>query len=151
MQQHPEPDMDERAGVLDRRAEAFLLDAIFVAFLAGVLGYAGGHLVANGPMAGLGGVILGIQLGGPVLLLAYHVAFEGHYGQTPGKFLRDIVVVDEDGSDVSWVGAVARNVLRVVDVLPVFYVVGIVVAYLTDKHQRVGDLAASTVVVHTAD
>jgi uncharacterized RDD family membrane protein YckC len=59
-------------------------------------------------------------------------------------------VVESDGTHLSWGSSLVRNLLRIVDALPVFYLVGIVVAYLTDDHQRIGDLAGSTIVVHTA-
>ncbi|MFB6233980.1 MAG: RDD family protein [Halopenitus sp.] len=151
MDRNPTPDMSEYAGVLDRRLEALLIDGLLVVLTLGVLGYLGGTLLVGGAVGGVGGALVGIQFVAPFALIGYQTAMEGYYGRTVGKSLRNIVVVDEDGSSVGWGGAVVRNLLRIVDALPAFYVVGVVVAYLTDDHQRLGDLAGSTVVVHTAD
>jgi len=142
--------MSEHAGVLDRRAEALLVDGLLVVGGVMLLAYLAGTLFLSGPYDGVG-AIFAVQIIAPFLLLGYQAGFEGYYGQTLGKRSRGIVVVNDDGSPVSWVGAIARNVLRIVDGLPMFYLLGIVVAYLTDEHQRIGDLAGSTVVVSTQD
>lgn len=143
--------MDEHAGVFNRRFEALFVDGILVALVCGVLGYLGGLLLVGGGFGGVAGAYLALQFGAPVALLGYHVAFEGYYGQRPGKHLRSIVVVRDDGSDLGWGSALVRNLLRVVDALPAFYLVGIATAYLTDDHQRLGDVAGNTVVVHAAE
>ncbi|WP_226010872.1 RDD family protein [Halomicrobium salinisoli] len=148
MERHPNPDMDEYAGVLDRRLEALFLDGIFVGLAVLGLGYLAGMLFAD---SGIGGMFLAMSFGAPVALLGYQVGMEGYYGQTVGKHLRGIVVVSRDGSDLTWGKAVVRNLLRIVDALPAFYVVGVAAAYVTDDHQRIGDLAGQTVVVHTTD
>jgi uncharacterized RDD family membrane protein YckC len=82
-------------------------------------------------------------------LLLYQTGFEGYYGQTIGKRLRGVVVVRADGSRCTWGAAVVRNLLRVIDVPPVFYAVGIVTAYVSSNHQRLGDFAGKTLVVST--
>ncbi|MFC7044593.1 RDD family protein [Halobacteriaceae archaeon GCM10025711] len=151
MERYPNPDMDDVAGVLDRRAEAVIIDGLLVAISFGAVGYLAGAVVLGGQFGGFGGLIVALQFGAPVGLLAYQAGFEGHYGQTVGKRLRGIVVVKEDGSPMTWGASVLRNVLRLVDALPAFYVVGVVVAYLTGTQQRIGDYAASTMVVHTQE
>ena len=150
MIRYPTPNMDERASVLGRRFEAVLIDGLLVTLSMAVIGYLAGTLFVGGEYGGLGSSLLAVQFGAPVVLLGYQTALEGYYGQTLGKRLRGIVVVGTDGSHLSWGSSILRNLLRIVDALPAFYIVGIVVAYLTDDHQRVGDLAGSTVVVHTA-
>lgn len=149
MERYPTPDMESYAGVLDRRLEALLVDALVVVLATGVLAYLAGIIFIGGQYGGLGAAFLGIQFVSPFVLLGYQTAFEGYYGQTLGKHLRGIVVVNGDGSAVGWFGAIVRNLLRIVDALPAFYLIGIVAAYLTDNHQRLGDLAGSTVVVNT--
>lgn len=57
------------------------------------------------------------------------------------------VVVKADGSDCDYAASLVRNVLRVVDALPTLYIIGLVVIFFSDEGQRVGDIAASTVVV----
>lgn len=151
MERYPEPNMEKRAGVLDRRAEALLVDTFLVVGVLGGLGYLAGAVLTDVPYGGGAMTIVALQFVAPFLLLGYQVGLEGYYGQTVGKWSRGIVVVSDDGSPVSWGGAILRNVLRIVDGLPILYLLGIVVAYVTDEHQRVGDLAGSTVVVHAQD
>lgn len=151
MERHPQPDMEKYAGVLDRRLEALLVDGLLVVVVVGVLGYALGAVTVGGALGGFGGAILAMQVGAPFALLGYQTVMEGYYGQTLGKAVRNIVVVQSDGSQMTWGSAIIRNLLRIIDALPVFYILGIVVAYLRDDPQRLGDIAGDTVVVYTAD
>lgn len=77
----------------------------------------------------------------------YFIAMEEKYGQTLGKKLLMIKVIDKSGKKASFRSCLLRNVLRIVDMLPAFYIIGIISILLTGKRQRVGDLAADTVVV----
>jgi uncharacterized RDD family membrane protein YckC len=61
----------------------------------------------------------------------------------------DIVVVTEDGDPIAYRESAIRTLLRIVDALPFFYIVGLVAIYVTDRKQRVGDLVADTIVVKT--
>ena len=149
MEKYPTPDMDNYAGVLDRRFEALLIDGLLVSAVAVVLGAVAGSVLIDHTLGTLGGVFIGLQFGAPFGLLVYQTAFEGYYGQTVGKRYRNIVVVKSDGSQMTWGAAAIRNVLRIVDALPTLYIVGIIVASVTDDTQRLGDLAGDTVVVHT--
>lgn len=83
------------------------------------------------------------------LSLGYHTIFEASYGQTAGKYLVKIEVADADGTRPTLRTSLVRNVARLVDVLPFFYVVGIVLAVVSDRHQRLGDRLADTVVVRS--
>jgi uncharacterized RDD family membrane protein YckC len=84
------------------------------------------------------------------LAFAYFVHLEGTYGQTFGKKLLGLVVVTEDGSPCGYEAAVVRNLLRYVDILPAFYLVGVVVLIVSDHAQRLGDVVGDTLVVRTA-
>jgi uncharacterized RDD family membrane protein YckC len=79
----------------------------------------------------------------------YFVLFEWLWrGQTPGKRWLKLRVIREDGRPISFFEAMVRNLLRLVDIQPVvFYSVGLVSVFATDRDQRVGDLVAGTVVV----
>ena len=68
-------------------------------------------------------------------------------GQTLGKRLLRLRVVDEQGLYLQFSQVVIRNLLRVVDLVPAFYLVGGVSALFTRRSQRLGDIAASTIVV----
>ncbi|HEY3758116.1 MAG TPA: RDD family protein [Opitutaceae bacterium] len=83
-----------------------------------------------------------------VLSQGYFLVMEGAYGgRTLGKALCRLRVVDADGLRLSWSQVIVRSVLRFVDGLPAFYLVGGVSALLSPRAQRLGDLAAGTVVV----
>ena len=101
--------------------------------------------------SGSGGDGLAIALAAVVVFLiifGYHVLFETlNSGRSPGKAAVGIRVVREGGRPVGFVAATVRNVLRIVDSLPVGYAVGIVAILATQKNQRVGDLAAGTLVI----
>lgn len=68
-------------------------------------------------------------------------------GQTIGKRIVGLRVLDERGLRIGLVAAVLRNLVRVVDFLPGFYLVGGVAALLDARGRRLGDLAAGTLVV----
>lgn len=70
-------------------------------------------------------------------------------GQTVGKRLLGIRVMDRDGLPIHVSQIVVRNLLRPVDMLPAFYLLGGLVALGTQFGQRIGDLAANTVVVRS--
>jgi uncharacterized RDD family membrane protein YckC len=69
-------------------------------------------------------------------------------GQTPGKRLFGIAVLNDDGTPLRWPGALTRNLLRAVDFLPFMYGFGLVTMLLNRDFKRLGDLAAGTVVVY---
>jgi uncharacterized RDD family membrane protein YckC len=86
---------------------------------------------------------------GFVIYSAYFAAFETLWsGQTPGKRLVGLRVIDVSGRPIGAYAAILRNLLRLVDQLPGFYAIAIVSVLVTRRHQRLGDLAAATVVVH---
>lgn len=85
-----------------------------------------------------------------VVTLLYGILSEWLWqGQTVGKRLLGIRVMDRDGLPMHVSQIVVRNVLRPVDMLPAFYLLGGLVALGTQYGQRLGDLAANTVVVRS--
>ena len=92
---------------------------------------------------------------GMVLIAAFAIewlvpaAFEAKWGgQTPGKRVMGIAVLNDDGTPVRWPAALTRNLLRAADFLPFFYGVGLVAMMMNRDFKRLGDLAAGTVVVY---
>lgn len=82
----------------------------------------------------------------------YYIFFELYFdGQTPGKRKFGIRVVTLQGGRVGFAASLARNIIRLVDFLPVFFLVGIVSLLFTERHQRLGDLAAGTIVIRDAE
>ncbi|MGQ9589851.1 MAG: RDD family protein [Planctomycetota bacterium] len=68
-------------------------------------------------------------------------------GQTVGKRLLRLRVVDAEGLRLQFGQIALRNLLRAVDSLPGFYLVGGAAAWLSRKSQRLGDMAANTAVI----
>jgi uncharacterized RDD family membrane protein YckC len=87
-------------------------------------------------------------LGFFVINIAYGIVFEWIWrGQTVGKRLFGLRVVDADGLHLQFDQIVTRNLLRLVDALPFLYFVGGLSCWLSRKCQRLGDIAANTIVV----
>jgi uncharacterized RDD family membrane protein YckC len=126
---------------LARRAAALFVDSVVVTAVGGLLGGAVGVTVPSE---------LAITSGSAVVVVAYFVYFvllEATRATTPGKSLFGLRVVCLDGTTPDLRASVVRNVLRAVDWLPAFYLLGVLLLYVTDDTQRLGDLAAVTVVV----
>jgi uncharacterized RDD family membrane protein YckC len=82
------------------------------------------------------------------LVFAYPVAFElGAAGRTPGKRWSSLRVVCDDGSAITFRASALRNLVRLVDALPGFYLVGAIAIFASRDNQRLGDLVAGSVVV----
>ncbi|HLH54386.1 MAG TPA: RDD family protein [Verrucomicrobiae bacterium] len=80
--------------------------------------------------------------------IGYGVCFEWWWrGQTIGKKLLRLRVVDAEALRLQFSQIALRNLLRFVDSLPLFYLVGGLVCWFSSKSQRLGDIAANTVVV----
>jgi uncharacterized RDD family membrane protein YckC len=102
------------------------------------------------PLSGLGMWGIAILLAiGFVIYSGYFAIFEAVWaGQTPGKRLVRLRVIDVSGRPLTVYAAIVRNLLRLVDQLPGMYALGILSILITTRQQRIGDLAAGTVVVH---
>ena len=101
----------------------------------------------NGSMVASVGIAVVILLAF-VLTWGYFLVFELIWnGQTPGKRVAGIRVLTTRGEPVTLVHALVRNLLRLVDILPASYTIGIICILVTRRCQRLGDLAAGTVVV----
>ena len=85
-----------------------------------------------------------------VVSIGYGIFLEWTWrGQTIGKRLFRLRVMDVEGMKLQFNQIVVRNLLRFVDSLPVFYFVGGVTCWLSPKCQRLGDIAANTVVIRS--
>jgi uncharacterized RDD family membrane protein YckC len=91
-----------------------------------------------------------------VVILAAFLIYYGYFalfesiwaGQTPGKRMVGLRVIAMTGRPATVYQALIRNLLRIVDQLPAIYAVAIVTVMITPRQQRLGDLAAGTVVIH---
>ncbi|HEV2012293.1 MAG TPA: RDD family protein [Candidatus Dormibacteraeota bacterium] len=82
-----------------------------------------------------------------VAAISYFALLEGLFGNTVGKAAVRIRVTDLSGRAAGWRAVVIRNVLRLIDSLPGFYLVGALVARFSPRRQRIGDHLAGTLVV----
>jgi len=96
----------------------------------------------------------GTQLFGVLTLLTFAVAWSYFVllewlwqGQTVGKRLYGLRVIRDDGAPAGFVAVLIRNLIRIVDFLPAFYGLGLLMIIGTSRSQRLGDLAAGTYVV----
>lgn len=82
------------------------------------------------------------------IILFYHLFFELIWnGQTPGKRRLGLRVVQANGLPVTTSSVIIRNLVRLFDFFPAFYVIGMFMLFVTKHSQRLGDLAARTVVI----
>lgn len=68
-------------------------------------------------------------------------------GQTVGKRMLDLRVIDERGFSIDLFQSFTRNLLRLADIMPFFYAVGGISALCNPRQKRLGDFAAGTLVV----
>lgn len=88
------------------------------------------------------------MLASAVISVGYPMVLEWRWrGQTLGKRIFRLQVMDEQGLRLQPSQVVIRNLLRAVDLLPGLYGLGGAVAFLNSRGQRLGDLAANTIVV----
>ena len=82
------------------------------------------------------------------LLWGYYIVFElTTNGQSPGKRALGLRVIKVHGYPISFSDSAIRNLVRIVDFLPFFYGAGLLAMLLNKNWQRLGDLAAGTLVV----
>lgn len=143
-----------------RRLPAYLIDVLI---RAGVIIIGLMVLSVGFGMLGQFGLGFGVWLVGYFLLdWFYGGLFETYWnGQTPGKRMMRIRVVSDEGQPINGWQAVLRNFLRAADALPAVtafqigevevplqtYLLGLVTASMNDRYQRLGDLAAGTMVI----
>jgi uncharacterized RDD family membrane protein YckC len=134
------------AGVGSRCSSAlidYIFQTIILVALALVLRYGAG--VSPGASAVSGAFFV---VGFFLVFWGYDVAFEVlNSGRTPGKAMNGLRVVRESGAPVTFGTSAVRNVIRIIDLLPGTYLVGITAILVTRRNQRVGDLAAGTLVI----
>lgn len=129
------------------RSLAYLIDLLWMLLMFLILGV----------IAEILDSVLGAQIGfGATALLyftaywGYHVYFEaGKHAATPGKRAMKLRVVSETGGPANLGAIMLRNLTRGADILPFAYFTGLLCCLFTRRFQRLGDLAARTLVVYT--
>jgi uncharacterized RDD family membrane protein YckC len=131
-----------RPAGLGRRFLALLVDACCALAVSGAL-MVPLQLVLRGPALSAAFVTASFVVG-----WGWHVWFEAfRQGRTPGKQLLGLRVVDGRGLPLSLEQALVRNVVRVLDFLPLFYGLGALVCQADAQRRRLGDFAADTLVI----
>jgi uncharacterized RDD family membrane protein YckC len=142
------------AGIGSRFLAALVDTALIVLLQVVVIGTV--LLVAN---LTLDESVFGGQLAGWVLAISgiisfiffwgYYIFFEILWnGQSPGKRWVGLRVIRMDGTPITASESVIRNLVRIIDFLPLAYGVGVVTMFINENSRRVGDFAAGTIVVH---
>lgn len=123
------------------RAMAWLVDAILKTVIL---------IIVSIPLAFFGDLGEGLYLlVFFVMLWFYNVLFEVlAEGATPGKKALGLRVMNTNGTPVGWTNSLLRNLIRAVDALPGCYAFGCVAVLLSRDFQRLGDMAAGTLVVY---
>jgi len=99
------------------------------------------------------------RLAWALVVIAAFVITTGYYilsemllrGQTWGKRSMKLRVIRDDATPITASESVVRNLIRIVDFLPVFYGLGGIICLVHPRHKRLGDLAAGTVVVKESE
>lgn len=128
---------------LGSRSIAWLIDSLIqlAVVLPILLGVGAGNLAAEGPE------LVVVSLVVFLIVWGYYPIFEILWqGRTPGKRAQRIRVIRTDGQPASGAAILVRNLIRILDVilLPFLAVIAMLV---TPRAQRLGDLAAGTMVV----
>lgn len=128
------------------RGAAFMIDLSVIGLATSAAGYLASLVNA-----------LNRDIGGALYILSYFTISVGYgiaceywwHGQTLGKWLLGLRVVDVSGLELQFSQVAIRNILRLIDMLPVFGLAGAVTIFLSGRNQRAGDIAAGTVVIRT--
>jgi uncharacterized RDD family membrane protein YckC len=127
-----------------RRFTAYAIDLALISTLVAAA-FMASQLLAMGSVSGMGLALVGYF----VISWGYGAFCEGVFnGQTPGKRPLNLRVVSERGVPITGAQAVLRNLVGAVDgMIPFCFMIGLSSMMLTRRFQRLGDLAAGTMVI----
>jgi uncharacterized RDD family membrane protein YckC len=132
--------------VTGRRVVATIIDGILFGIVSGILSSIFGTKTTSSGMD-----FTRLSTGGSFVLLVivflYYTLMEGALGRTVGKMVTGIRVIDEaTGNPPGFGKAAIRTVLRIIDGF-IAYLVGFIIVVSSERRRRLGDMAASTLVV----
>lgn len=129
----------EDVHVTGRRIVAIIIDSILLGIPVSLL-----SMLFSRPNGSVSGLLIVLSI---VIYFLYFILMEGYLGQTVGKMLLGIQVIREDNGEVPGIStATVRTLLRLIDGL-FAYLVGFIAVMASSKRQRLGDMAAHTLVV----
>jgi uncharacterized RDD family membrane protein YckC len=132
--------------VTGRRIVAALVDMVLLGVLFGLMTAIFGDVDRDGEsfdatLEGWGFVAY------VAVVFGYYILMEWQWRATLGKLLLGLRIAEGGEQPLTFWRVVVRQVLRVVDSLPAFYLLGLIVVAVSKRRQRIGDMAANTVVV----
>jgi len=142
------------AGIGSRGAAALVDTALqAIALTVALVGITAAFVTSTTTLGGRGSGATALLVG--LYALATFVVTAGYFmlfeilwnGQTPGKRLVGLRVIRENGYPIRPIDAVIRNLVRIVDWLPLIYGVGVLTMLLNTRSRRLGDFASGTIVV----
>ncbi|WP_062104936.1 RDD family protein [Bacillus niameyensis] len=139
---------------LGSRAVAYIIDNLIMTFINMFLIIIAVLLFVASPeleaMLEANSYIIAILLIGLFLInWGYFFVLEFYWGgKTIGKKIMGIRVIQENGHSITLLSSLIRNLLRIIDQLPAYNLLGIIMIYFNSKKKRVGDLLAGTIVVY---
>ncbi len=130
----------EAVGV-GRRAVAIIIDSVLLFIVGYIIALATGQTSGDGFNVHGGPAFLWLGIG-----LAYYIVMEATSGATLGKRAMGLKVVKQSGEPIDWQASIVRNIMRIIDGF-CFYLVGAIAVWVSKSKQRLGDMAAHTIVV----
>ncbi len=132
---------------LGSRIAAGLLDGLIQFVVLIIITLFATAVLAQGSLASAAGIGLA-SAAISIVLIGYYILFEVlNNGKTVGKLAAGIQVVRDDGSPITFAASMIRNLIRIVDWLPAAGAAGIIAIMSSSKQQRLGDMAAGTLVI----
>ncbi len=138
----------EAIHVTGRRVLSTLIDGLIFGIAYWLVALAFGDVRTEGETANwVSNLPAAVSIIYGLLVFAYYALLEGYLGQTVGKMVTGIKVVSEATAATPGIGPAAiRTMLRLIDSL-FSYLVAFITVLASAKRQRLGDMAAHTLVV----
>lgn len=126
--------------------DVILLGIVYFAFIFALIWSAGSPLLSLLPDSFIIALIIIINF---LIIWGYFALFEFlSGGRTLGKMALGLRAIQENGQSITFLSSGIRNLLRIIDFLPVFFFIGMLLIFLHPRHKRVGDIASGTIVVY---
>jgi uncharacterized RDD family membrane protein YckC len=138
--------------LVDSVVQGFTLAAFVVLFFLALAALPHASSVTHAPQSGNPAKwAIAVVILIPFLLQwGYFTLFEAFWhGQTPGKRLLHLRVIQQSGRPIGLFESMGRNLIRIIDMVPGFYLIGALCVFTTRRQQRLGDMVAGTLVVHS--